>query len=668
MGKAALILVAAVSVASTTVYMTQDRQSIETLSQEAVYEHQVLAREIAQSAFNRVESRVRRDFENHRVSLADVAHRQGEMDITAVGTAGSPVAISATGRFEDAEYTISGVLSRSGSRVLDALTVDGAVEAVDFSGNAMVSGLDTDPDGSDGSNQDVHAVLATTTDAYTDFLAEVVAGVGPGVAGLADVLQGTPETNLDNMSTNILAYSGGALTTYTGDQDLSDTTLGSAGSPVVLRVTEGDLTLSGTFTGYGILYLDGTLVMEDDARWEGLIFIEEDGGDHILRDDARVYGAVVIRSIAQDGSGDDGGLPGGHFDVDVFDEFGVGDYRYHEHKYDDDFDVTGIDLLDPTGCGSGGLCWSSILGSEDAVYVSFKNETYGYGTFDIEAGAGSVTSTCDDGGGGGGGGGGDSDDDDDDGGDSDDDDDGGWDFSAGADMARASQLTGLFSGLGSGNGLAMCHDGTTINVSGFAVLAHLWHGDSIGACSEPEDEGDGCEPTTTNIPAVDLAGNTHEGLSATLLDSREVTSFSVNFEYLCALMISSPNGVIYDPTDRNDAFTIQIHDASHDGSSWNQGSLLYETSVYHHTGYGWWDDPGGEICDPLLGGGDIVQAGDPLELDVEDDALIQYSSLAMTRIKDLLAEVDPGSGSITLGDVSEAGVRPKKLAKWLGLQ
>ena len=636
MGKAAVILVAAVTMASTVAYMSQDRQAVETLRQEALYEHQVLAREIATSAFNRIESRVRRDFENHRTNLSDVAHRQGEMDISAVGSAGSDVTISATGRFEGAEYTITGVLSRSGSRVLDALTVDAAVDNVSVGTNARLSGIDTNPDGTDGSNEDVHAVLATSADAFTAFSTGLVEGLGIGLGGLLDVEQATPELNLQSLSSQIQNYSGSALVTHSGNTTISDETIGSAQNPVVMRVA-GNLSLSGNTTGYGVLFVDGDFSMHGPSRWEGLVFVENDGGSHSMTGQARVYGAVVVRSIAQDGSGDDGGLPGGHFDVDVFDSFGSGEYRYHEHKYDDDFDVTGIDLLNPDRCKNGGLCWDAILGTNEAVYVSFKNETFGYGTYDIQAGAGTVQSTCDGG-------------------------DGGLaDF---AFQAPAS-VQGLF---GQSGATDICHQGTTMSVGFLSAIGHLLHGDSLGACpSEPQEVGsEPCVESNLTVAAVNLQGATHEGLSSVLLDARQATSFEVDFQYLCALQISSPNGVIYDPTNRNDVFTIQIHAAEPNGSSFQQGDLLYETSVYHHTGYGWWDDPGGVVCDPQLGGGDELAAGAPIDWQMTGSAMVQYSSAALTMVQSLIPDVNPGTGSIRLGSVRESGERPTERPRWLG--
>ncbi|MBN4056412.1 hypothetical protein JYT20_01690, partial [Rhodothermus sp. AH-315-K08] len=395
MGKAALFLVAAVSLASGASYLNQDRTAFEGEKNEALYEHQVLAREIAQSGFNRIESRVRRDFNGHRAQLSGLDHPKGELDITATGSSGSPVSISATGYFEDAEHTITATLSKQGTRVLDAFTLDGIASDVSFASTALISGLDTNPDGTSGTNQDVHAVMTMDSGAYAEFVSEIPSGRAPGMAGPLDVVDTTPEVNLASLSARILAFAGPTRVDYDGETTLNSETLGTAQNPAVV-VVNGDLTLTGSTIGYGVLYAGGDLIFEDDSRWIGLVMVENNGGTHAFRNDSRVYGAVVVRSVyaAVAENGDDLGLAGGHFDVDVFDEFGQNDRLYHEHKYDDKFDVTGLDLLDPAGCKSGGLCWDQILGGEDAVYVEFFNAEMGYGTFDIQAGAGSVGDEC----------------------------------------------------------------------------------------------------------------------------------------------------------------------------------------------------------------------------------------------------------------------------------
>ncbi|MFT4603961.1 MAG: hypothetical protein ACI9W4_000679 [Rhodothermales bacterium] len=712
MGKAGLILVAAVTLASGAAYMNQDRASLGTVQQEAFYQHQVLAREIAQSGFNRLESRVRRDYNNHRANESDVAHSKGRMDIAATGTSGQPVTITATGYFEDAEYTISGTLKKSGTRKIDALTVDGVLSDVTMASGVRISGIDTNFDGTSGENVDVHAVLTDETDSYTELLATLVSGSAPGASGLLDIVNDDPDISLSTLVANITSYSGPERIDYDQNTTLSNQTIGSTGSPALV-VVDGDLTVRESTAGVGILYVRGDVSFENSATWQGLVIVDNDGGDHNFSGTSKVYGAVVIRSVYNAGSedGGGGGLPGGHFDVDVFDEFGVGDYRYHQHKYDDRFDVTGMDLIDPDGCGGGGLCWDSILGDEEAVYVEFMNAERGYGTYEIEVGEGSVTETCDD-------------------------DDGDGDLVT-TDLPADVQMAG-FSGLAWFSAVSshlltlfrtstaakvwVCHNGADKNVNSWARQAHLNHGDTDGKCSSSDNDGagagkqwvchsgqdkavkdntvtmhlnhgdslgrcstgggvggvgddggggdddgggsddgggDSCTPgTQISVPAVSLAGNTHEGLSATLIDARQAVKFLINFEYLCALQISSPNWLFYDPADRNGAFTIRFHSATRDGSSWSQGDKIYEVSAYHHTGYGWNYNPGGEICDPA-NASDGTIASEPMDLHMGGTARIQYSSAALHRVRNLLSQINPGQGSVTLENVREAGVRPK---------
>ena len=52
---------------------------------------------------------------------------------------------------------------------------------------------------------------------------------------------------------------------------------GTMGSPIIDYV-EGDLTLTGGSTGWGILVVTGTLVMGGNFSWNGPIFVVGDGG------------------------------------------------------------------------------------------------------------------------------------------------------------------------------------------------------------------------------------------------------------------------------------------------------------------------------------------------------------------------------------------------------
>lgn len=88
------------------------------------------------------------------------------------------------------------------------------------------------------------------------------------------------------------------------------------------------------------------------------------------------------------------GLPFGHFDVDVYDEPST-DELYHEHEFDDKFDVTYIDVAnDPN------LLFGDVIGSEypNDLRIEFINpHNGGGGTYTFEAGEGVQTGNTADG-------------------------------------------------------------------------------------------------------------------------------------------------------------------------------------------------------------------------------------------------------------------------------
>ena len=77
----------------------------------------------------------------------------------------------------------------------------------------------------------------------------------------------------------------------------SSIALGTAGSPVTDYVN-GDLTLSGSNTGYGILLVTGTLSFGGDFSWNGLVFVI---GDGVLTfnggGSGQINGSVIVAKI-----------------------------------------------------------------------------------------------------------------------------------------------------------------------------------------------------------------------------------------------------------------------------------------------------------------------------------------------------------------------------------
>ncbi len=393
MGKGALLLVLTSFMAMSLSYVSKDESQYNQAREKADYEEKVLARETAQSAYNIITSRVKNDFDGYRGSVANKALTSGNYDYSATGAQDGSVTVTAKGKIGNHEYQITGTVSRSGQRLIDALTIDGPIDKTDFKNSYQVTGNNTKPDGSDDSGIDVHAILTTSQTAYNLLSQDFDSGQVTGVDGTLDMVKDDPLINLTALGEAILAYSGQKRVTYSGDKKFDDQTFGSSANPVIV-VVEGDVELKGQTRGYGILYVKGKIKMQNDARWEGLIYSVANGETHEFKNDSAVYGAVVLRTTS-DGSNtgstggnvSDRGLIGGHFDVDVFDSATEKEI-YHEHQYDDKYNVTGVDLLS-AGCKKGGLCWDDLIGSQnyDEIEIEVVNAGQSEGTYRLQTGS-----------------------------------------------------------------------------------------------------------------------------------------------------------------------------------------------------------------------------------------------------------------------------------------
>ena len=386
MVKAVLITLASAILVSSYYLAGAGRTAYETSEEQSKYEETIIAKEIATSARNSGISEVRRDFENWRESVGGRAYQGGNYDLLVTGPPEGPVEIEAVGRFGDAVHTINGLVVLSLGEFLDALAFDSEALDVDHNGNAFtISGIDVNPPsdgGGEGYGPDGHAVRAIRSAVQATVVSELPADRVYGVDGIGDVVAGVPPyVDLDDLFLETAAQGG---TMFLQDTSfVGNVVFGSPSSPTVVKAM-GDLYLGGNVKGYGVLYVRGNLEMIGNARWEGLVLVDRGAQEVSLQGHASIYGSVVVRGAPQA----DPGLPGGHFDVDVFDAPTVKE-EYHEHEYDDKYDVTYVDLL-KSGCGKktgGGLCWDQIVGSGgyEALRVEFFNAASSDGNFVLKA-------------------------------------------------------------------------------------------------------------------------------------------------------------------------------------------------------------------------------------------------------------------------------------------
>ncbi|MBT4052329.1 MAG: hypothetical protein HOE73_04480 [Bacteroidetes Order II. Incertae sedis bacterium] len=162
-------------------YLSRDEGMFMSASETAEYEAKVIARETAHSGFNVLVGKVKRDFENYRGNYSDLTYGQAFYDISALEGENDEVVLTAVGKFGNYEYEISGSIFRSSDRLLDALTIDGALDGFTMSGSGIVSGIDALQNGKPGPGPNVHAVLATGDEEYQVLLA---GGHGDRMQGL----------------------------------------------------------------------------------------------------------------------------------------------------------------------------------------------------------------------------------------------------------------------------------------------------------------------------------------------------------------------------------------------------------------------------------------------------------------------------------------------------
>ena len=389
MGKGMLFLVLSTSFVLTQMKSGEIETEIAIEQVRTEYEENVLAREIAHSALNLVIAKTTQDFTGFRSDESGRIYRDGAYSFSAVGEAQGPITITAFGQVGSAVHQIQTTLARTGSPLLDATTFDGPVSSITANGSSFViSGLDSPANESDtegGNGLDGHAIRTILPATAAAFSEEIDASQMVGINGAGDIVTGKADLDLDLLQESVLSHPD--LVTLEGDQRITGNKMyGSPDNPILMHVN-GDLTVRGSVSGHGVLIVSGSLSDAGSIHWKGLVILAHQGGDHEFKGNSEIFGALVIRSLTEDGETggyDDAGLVGGQIDVDVFDS--VGDLTYHEHQYDDKFDTAGIEILSADCEIDGGLCWDRNVvstGLEEVRIVVENTEGVG-GTYSFQ--------------------------------------------------------------------------------------------------------------------------------------------------------------------------------------------------------------------------------------------------------------------------------------------
>jgi hypothetical protein len=307
MGKGAILLVLVSLFSWTVTHSTRQKTFLETQDEQAMYGERVLAREAALSGFNSVVALTEGDFTGFRTESTTSAYKDGSFTISSVPGAGDTMLVSATGRVGRADYTISADMIYKIRSKLAALNIDGPVKFSNGIGLSYgIHGQDKRPGDPDGVftgkgawANGVHSILKSADEAMQSGLdASLVTGGLYGRDG--SFVNGEMEMELDNLEREIQAgctKTGPRCFIYEGNQTFKGgDVFGSPDKPVTL-IVHGDVTFRGSVQGYGVLYLNGNFATEvGQPKWEGLVYASKAGGDHELRGEPSIYGAVIFRS------------------------------------------------------------------------------------------------------------------------------------------------------------------------------------------------------------------------------------------------------------------------------------------------------------------------------------------------------------------------------------
>ena len=396
MGRALLIIVAALSLAGLTYGLTQQTTRGETAAREVNVQHDALAQSAARGGFDAALHALLDDLDT-RPAVADRATSAeggyGHYDVRSADTAVGSVRLTAEGRYASAGYVVEAdvieVLALGAPVVIDARKAKAS-----FRDDAYVSGLDRRVPGTQGGSggpagampavlfRDAALRAEVTDDWDADDLA-ALEGRGPTAVGM-------PPAAVAELVQAALAD---AATTTVSELELGGRTLGTPLAPVAVHVS-GDATIDEDGLGYGLLVVDGDFAMKENGQWEGLVVVRAEAGQKRkveLKDEAALYGSLVLlgSEFLEESSGGSG-FPGGHMDLDLFSGSGAPlDRDYHQHEWDDRYDLTSLDFFGGPDIGPE---FSAFHADNIAksIRVQFVNANNAAGTYEIGAATGRI--------------------------------------------------------------------------------------------------------------------------------------------------------------------------------------------------------------------------------------------------------------------------------------
>ncbi len=300
MGKATLFLVAAMVAAG---LITQHFQtfSSDTNTLNSAYGEQVVARDIARSAYNLAMAEAKRDFAGAAASLAmdEKAFGGGTFDIVPTTYGSDSLVLEITSTAGEASYQIRTTLVEVS--MLDAALIVEAPHVVpSINGpNVLITGMDTDPatdpQGLRGADQ--HGIKVNMAgiagNFYDAFGAHTNHVSGIGGSGMQAISAGAFTAAVQDI------YAEGLLEhDFVQSDDIDgNVTFGSVNAPAIVVAQDIKVKSGGHLKGYGLLLLDDEFEVKSGGTldWEGLVIAKaETSIDLDYSGTVNIYGSHIV--------------------------------------------------------------------------------------------------------------------------------------------------------------------------------------------------------------------------------------------------------------------------------------------------------------------------------------------------------------------------------------
>ncbi len=294
MGRATIILIIGLSVITSFLILKLNANSKEGLKTTVDYYEETQARLIANSGIEVYLEKLRRN-KTLTGEFLENTLMDGSYDIEISGP-DSLGTVTSVGHFGNTSHQTIVKVSREPVDMppsLGALYIVSDVLGLQLSGNINIDGNDTNLDGSPGPEPAIPGVtLDEPSDSayFVDNIKSKIANDIEGLGGSPSVYSTPDTTDWEEVMMNLI---------FSADITVPSGTYSSQhfGTPTdpIISFMNGDIHLSGTCDGDGIMLINGNLTMSGDFTYRGIILIYDKSTiDCQISGNGGVYGSIVL--------------------------------------------------------------------------------------------------------------------------------------------------------------------------------------------------------------------------------------------------------------------------------------------------------------------------------------------------------------------------------------